>query len=201
MQGRQQGGGLPLPDILQQVTHFCHLRDIFPQLFLLGGHALEVAYRSNQLLTKSDGQLPLGDALHEVAQEVAESGAQVRLGPLTHHPMHLHLQQAEEVQHRGAAHDQFQAVVNVVQDGYVLPVQRVVALLKEAQHESLIEEGLEFWPVVPRVGLQHLVAHLPLKGVLALQDKPGRQVKHGLALRLVQPILRRLHHLPHNHPF
>ena len=90
--------------------------------------------------------------------------------------------------------------MNVVHDGYVLPVQRVVALLKETQHERLVEEGLELRPVVARVGLQHLVAHLPLKGVLALQDEPGRQVKHGLALRLVQPVLCRLHHLPHDHP-
>lgn len=191
---------LGLPDVLQQVTHFRHLGDIFPQLFLLGGYALEVADGSNELLTEGDGQFPLGDALHEVGQEVAQAGTELRLRPLAHHPQHLHLQQAEEVQHRRAAHDQLEAVVNVVQDGDVLPVQRVVALLKEAQDEGLVEEGLELRPVVPRVGLQHLVPHLPLKGVLALQDEPGRQVKHGLALRLVQPMLRRFHHLPHNHP-
>lgn len=90
--------------------------------------------------------------------------------------------------------------MNVVQDGHVLPVQRVVALLKQAQHEGLVEEGLELRPVVARIGLEHLVSHLPLEGILALQDEPSGQVKHGLALRLVEPVLGRLHHLAHNHP-
>ncbi|OBS70312.1 hypothetical protein A6R68_01149 [Neotoma lepida] len=93
------------------------------RLLLLGGHTLEVTYRSDQLLTEGNGQFPFGDALHEIRQKVAQTGTELRLRPLTDHSQHLHLQQAEEVQHRRAAHDQLQAVVNVVQDGYVLPVQ------------------------------------------------------------------------------
>lgn len=201
LQGGQQGVGLGLPDAAQQPADLGDLRDVEAQLGLPAALALEVGDAAHQLLAEGEGELSAaGQALREVAQQLAEAGAERRRRPLAHQPQRFDLQQLEELQHRGAAHDEAQPRLDVVEDGGVAVAQLAVAALQEPEDEPAVEEGLELGAVVAAVGLQHLPPHLPLEGVGALQHQPGAEGEHGAALRLAQRRLRRLHHPPHDHP-
>lgn len=130
LQGGQQRVGLGLPDAAQQPADLRHLRDVEAQLGLAAALALEVGDAAHQLLAEGERELPAaGQALREVAQQLAEARAERRCGPLTHQPQGLHLQQLEELQHRGAAHDEAQPRLDVVEDGRVAAAQLAVAAL------------------------------------------------------------------------
>ncbi|TNN89501.1 hypothetical protein EYF80_000104 [Liparis tanakae] len=94
------------------------------------------------------------------------------------HDGNLHLNNAEDLKHRGAADNQPQAAVNVVYYGWVFAVQRAIALLEKTEDKVFTEEMLKLWAVVTCVGFQNLEADLPLKGIFTEQDEAGESADY-----------------------